>query len=762
MSSSVDARATLGSTTGIKPGVTSGFVMSLTHAGLVVFVVAIAGPLLFALAPQQAPMLAAMACFVSVLLIGLGVNTYRPTHWWPWGLLGARWSTIGLVSLMSALGKGPNMDAATNVTLELTRLGCIVAVAALFLYSRPRRLVDATAMLTLAVFAVAGLIALLPTESAHLSMAAVVTSSRSPQLFAALALGTWFAFGFLIMRLGPVLPTALARLGLGAWLAIGMAGSVAITHAVTGHTHGMLANVPYLYAWMMSLSAAAGALHPSMAHLRPTPDRVWTPTVERAAYIGAVIVAVPLAILVPQLFHNQLQEAACYGTLAIVVAVSITRISTLNAARAGGRGLGPRSLREIVPDETRRLQALVDQVRIKDLLSPCDVVLVTFSLRGLNELRLLVGAERQLELEDRWASALLGLLPSSVRAVRLRPGCVVALLRANESADTTYTSAAADLVSHLRAKIGRIADGSVVLDVVVGGAEVPDFNLSSLELAVALAEQSAVGLRNGAVTVSTLVEHHEWKLRQTALRHLALDADYSASLTIVGEPFVDLHTSDVVGMRVRPSFVVSTGDVVDGAELRTLVAEADVEGRFYANVLSDATTWACAQLDVGSIVVVPVSARALMDDDYTTALLHSLAQSRVARIEVWLEVPAADLASTPAGFADRLEFLTMQGASFMVGDFGSDHANLASLATLPLRALALDENFVSTVGLYLRSGVLAANVASMLWDLDYTVVAGGIAFNDQREELAEAACKYAWGPLFGSAEPLTGPLSMNS
>ena len=311
-----------------------------------------------------------------------------------------------------------------------------------------------------------------------------------------------------------------------------------------------------------------------------------------------------------------------------------------------------------------------------------------------DELRLLVGTERQLELEDRWASDLLRNLPPTVRAVRLRPGCVVALLRTDVAEVAGQTSAVATLVGHVRANMGRISDGSVVLDVVVGAAELPDFDLASVELAVALAENSAVSLRTGVVETSTLTEHYEWKLRQTALRHLALDADYSASLTVVGERFVDVHTSDVVGMRVAAEFDVAGDEPLSGEDLAVLVHEAGADGRFYAKVLADSMTWACANLHVGSILVAPVTAKALMDDEFISQLLRSQADARVGRIELWLEVPASNLTTVPAGLAERMEFLTLQGLKLMVGEFGNDHANLASLATLPLHALALDEDFV--------------------------------------------------------------------
>jgi cyclic di-GMP phosphodiesterase Gmr len=210
-------------------------------------------------------------------------------------------------------------------------------------------------------------------------------------------------------------------------------------------------------------------------------------------------------------------------------------------------------------------------------------------------------------------------------------------------------------------------------------------------------------------------------------------------------------------MRVAAEFDVAGDEPLSGEDLAALVHEAGADGRFYAKVLADSMTWACANLHVGSILVAPVTAKALMDDEFISQLLRSQADARVGRIKLWLEVPASNLTTVPAGLSERMEFLTLQGLKLMVGEFGNDHANLASLATLPLHALALDEDFVSTVGLYLRSGVLAANVASMAWDLDYTVVAGGIKFADQREELAEAACKYAWGPLFGRPQQLTCP-----
>jgi EAL domain-containing protein (putative c-di-GMP-specific phosphodiesterase class I) len=730
--------------------------MTATRSGQIVFVIAIVGVLGFLIAPNAAPALAAIACWVSVALIAVGISTYRPAHKWPWILLAVRWAVVGLASTLQAAHLSIDTNFAQDVLLELTRIASLVSVAALFLYARPRRLLDVTTALTIVVFGFASVLALTPSEVAHLSATKLFEPALRPEVFAAFTLVTWFLFGFLVMRLGPVLPTALARLGLGAWLAIGVVGSVAVAHVMTGSSRPLLVHVSYLYVWIMALSTASGGLHPSMAHLRPTSDRVWTPVVQRAAYFGAIFVVVPLALLVPQVFDTEAQEFACYATLALVVFVSVLRIVALNQTLSVRSRFRPWSLRELVPAETREIQGLIDEVRVADLQHAADVLVVTFTLRGLNELRLLVGSPKQVSIEEHWAGNLLALLPGTVRAIRLRPGCVVAVTRC--AADRlNKTEVVLELARAVKADTTRVSDGSIVLDVVVGASEIPHLDVASLELAIGLAERQAVSLKSQAVSVATLEENELWHLKLTAASHLRADETLSSALTILGEPFVDLHTNHTVGTRIVAAYQLDWDVEFSGEELRELLAQARVEGRFYAAVFESTMAWATVHLAPRSLLVLPVSSEALLDDEFISRALRVLANAKRPQFEVWLELPAEELTAVTPALADRLDFMALQGVKLMVGDFGRRHADLAGLATLPLHALALNENFVATVGLYLRSGVLASNVASMAWDLDYVVVAGGIRYDDQRAELADAACKYAWGPLFGDLRTLVAP-----
>ena len=48
----------------------------------------------FLLVPGAAPAMTAIACWVSVALIFVGISTYQPAHRWPWILLAIRWSTV--------------------------------------------------------------------------------------------------------------------------------------------------------------------------------------------------------------------------------------------------------------------------------------------------------------------------------------------------------------------------------------------------------------------------------------------------------------------------------------------------------------------------------------------------------------------------------------------------------------------------------------------------------------------------------------------
>jgi EAL domain-containing protein (putative c-di-GMP-specific phosphodiesterase class I) len=727
--------------------------MTATRAGQLVFLVAIVGVFAFILMPKAAAGLTALASWASMALIFVGISTYQPEHRWPWVLLAIRWSTVGGASTVEALHLGNSANLVQGTVLELTRVGSVVAVAALVLYARPRRLLDITTAMTMVVFGFASILALTPSEVAHLSTTKLLDPALKPEVFAALALATWFLFGFLVMRLGPVLPTALARLGLGAWLAIGLVGTVAVVQVMTGSARSVLVSSSYLYAWIMSLTTASAALHPSMAHLRPTSDRVWTPVVQRAAYIGAILVAIPLALLVPQVFDTETQEFACYATLALVMFVSVLRLVTLSQSSGTRSRFMPWSLRELVPTETREIQSLIDEVHVSDLQRAADVLLVTFSLRGLNELRLLVGSSRQVSIEEHWAGELLSQLPSTVRAVRLRSGCIVAMMRCS-AARLDKSAAVYELAQAVNADAIRVSDGSIVLDVVVGASELANFDVATVELAIGLAEQRATSLASQPPAVATLEQNDMWHSRLMATSQLRSPETLQSALTILGEPFVDLHTNQQVGTRIVAAYQLDWECEFTGLELRELLAEAGVDGMFYAAVFESSMQWACGHLPPRGLVVLPVSGRALLDDEFVSRALRALANAKFTELEVWFEIPAEDLTSVPNALSERLDFIALQGVKLMVGDFGREHADLAGLATLPLHALALNEKFVATVGLYLRSGVLASNVASMAWDLDYVVVAGGIRYDDQRSELADAACKYAWGPLFGDLRTL--------
>jgi diguanylate cyclase (GGDEF)-like protein len=240
---------------------------------------------------------------------------------------------------------------------------------------------------------------------------------------------------------------------------------------------------------------------------------------------------------------------------------------------------------------------------------------------------------------------------------------------------------------------------------------------------------------------------------------LALRADLrtaveSEEIVVWYQPELDLETGQVTAVEAlvrweHPDLgVLSPAAFLDTAERTNLMSR--LTQRVLRLALKQISDWNALGIDV--TVAVNVSARVLVEPDFTDSVAHALSAANVAPNRLKLEVTESTLMVEPDLAKAVLRDLSLLGAGLSIDDFGTGYSSLAYLADLPVSEVKIDRTFVHRMAIGSREAIIVTSTIDLAHHLGLRAVAEGVEDPALLPRLKDLGCDMAQG--YGISRPL--------
>ena len=101
-----------------------------------------------------------------------------------------------------------------------------------------------------------------------------------------------------------------------------------------------------------------------------------------------------------------------------------------------------------------------------------------------------------------------------------------------------------------------------------------------------------------------------------------------------------------------------------------------------------------------------------------------------------------------------LKKLKLLGYKIALDDFGTGFSSLSHIAKMPIHILKIDQSFISQSKHSERDLVLLKNIIAMARDLELKIIAEGVEYSEQANQLIEFGCFHMQGYLYARPKPL--------
>lgn len=269
------------------------------------------------------------------------------------------------------------------------------------------------------------------------------------------------------------------------------------------------------------------------------------------------------------------------------------------------------------------------------------------------------------------------------------------------------------------------------------------------EMALALAK--ARGARH-ATYVAGLEEAHHRRVGLAIELERALE---TGQLTLHYQPKVALESARVVGAESLIRWFHPEMGRMNPEEFIRVAEQTGSIGRVSDWVLGAAVRqiaeW--AGRDIALTVSINLSATDVADDDLPDRVAEALREARVAASRLRIEVTESAVMDRPEHAAAVLERIRALGVGVSLDDFGTGHASLAQLRTLPVDELKIDQSFVRQLRAGTADEAIVRTTIELGHSLGLEVVAEGVEDRIAWDVLSRCGCDVAQGYWMGKPMP---------
>jgi diguanylate cyclase (GGDEF)-like protein len=170
-------------------------------------------------------------------------------------------------------------------------------------------------------------------------------------------------------------------------------------------------------------------------------------------------------------------------------------------------------------------------------------------------------------------------------------------------------------------------------------------------------------------------------------------------------------------------------------------------------VIEDMADWLQRGIYFGRIGV-NLTTFDLLDPGFADEVLQRLAEAGIPTSNLVVELTEqVALSSSFDAIAASLRKLAKSGVSIAFDDFGTGHASLTHITSLPVHVLKLDQSFIKGITTSATCRAIIRSVVTLGADLGFTIVAEGVETQEQIDAAIELGCDRVQGYFFSKPMP---------
>ena len=222
-------------------------------------------------------------------------------------------------------------------------------------------------------------------------------------------------------------------------------------------------------------------------------------------------------------------------------------------------------------------------------------------------------------------------------------------------------------------------------------------------------------------------------------------------LFVLYQPYVDLHTGQVIGVEALIRWhhptrgVLEAGSFVPHAERSGLITQID------RLVVEEAVRQLRQWTDEGLAPLrmsVNVSRQDLEQPDFLDTVMGALHRFEVVPGRLELDVGGQALAEGDVLLHQTIDALRREGVRLAIDDFDGGSSSLAQLATFPVNTVKINRSFLQLLGPTDELHLLISAIVSMAEGLGLECVVGGVETSHQSRVLLQRGASTAQGFYF--------------
>ncbi|TFB56299.1 sensor domain-containing protein [Cryobacterium tagatosivorans] len=230
-------------------------------------------------------------------------------------------------------------------------------------------------------------------------------------------------------------------------------------------------------------------------------------------------------------------------------------------------------------------------------------------------------------------------------------------------------------------------------------------------------------------------------------------------LRVYYQPIVEVSTENVVSFEALVRWVHGERGLISPLDFIPIAEEIGmiipIGEWVLRQALEQVKQWRAEITGVENLSIsVNLSALQLQDPDFVGVVADALSASGVDPVALHLEVTETMLMSDVDVAVETLHALRALGVSLSIDDFGTGHAALGYLRSLPVQTIKIDRSFVDGLN---RGDPKATSIVdaivSLARALDLDVIAEGVETTGQLAELRQMGARLAQGYLWSRPLP---------
>ncbi len=225
--------------------------------------------------------------------------------------------------------------------------------------------------------------------------------------------------------------------------------------------------------------------------------------------------------------------------------------------------------------------------------------------------------------------------------------------------------------------------------------------------------------------------------------------------TVYYQPKMDILSGQLVGMEALVRFITPKRGIISPASFIPVSEETGQIIEIGEVVLRKACLDVKRWIDQGLFhgrVAVNLSVKQFMLPYLCEQIDDVLQQTELPSYHLELEITEGTVMQSPKMAIDTMKKLRARGIHLAMDDFGTGYSSLAYLKQFPLNTLKIDKAFIDDMNTA-RGRNMVDTIVTIAHNLSLTVVAEGVEYADQLQQLKQLRCEIIQGYYY--SKPLS-------